>query len=565
MKFLSTQLSYLLGERELRRNLGVLLKYLVFLGAVVVAYAIAFHFIMAYEDRDHSWITGFYWTLTVMSTLGFGDITFTSDLGRAFTILVLLSGIVMLLIVLPFAFIRYFYAPWLDAQLKARAPRKVPPETSGHVLICLFEPVARDLIERLRLSKIPYFLLEADAAAAARHHADGLSVIAGDPEAPETWRAVNGSAARAVVANSGDAHNTSITLAVRQECPDVPIIAEVDGEDSIDILELAGATDVLPLKHRLGESLANRVNAGHAEAHVVGEFRDLVIAEFPVHNTPLVGRTLRQTKLRQVLGINVVGVWERGRFESAHPDRVLSDFSVPVVIGTREQLLELNALLVIYDTNYNPSIVIGGGVVGQAAAAALTRREVPVAIVEKDERVAERIRRDGIPVFVGDAADRQVLLGAGLGEAPAVILSTNDDSINIYLAVYCRRLNTKLRIISRITDDRNLEAIHRAGADFVLSYSSLGAESILSIVQQRELMMLGVGVELFDVTVPESLVGKSLVESAIGERTGLNVVALQENGHSVPNPPATRPLPAGAELLMLGTADQRLEFLRLFR
>lgn len=52
-----------------------------------------------------------------MSTPGFGDINFESDVGRAFTILVLLSGIVLLLIMPPFAFIRFFYVPWLEAQI----------------------------------------------------------------------------------------------------------------------------------------------------------------------------------------------------------------------------------------------------------------------------------------------------------------------------------------------------------------------------------------------------------------------------------------------------------------
>jgi hypothetical protein len=46
------------------------------------------------EGRYHSWITGLYWTLPVMTTLGFGDITFASDIGRLFSIIVLLSGIV---------------------------------------------------------------------------------------------------------------------------------------------------------------------------------------------------------------------------------------------------------------------------------------------------------------------------------------------------------------------------------------------------------------------------------------------------------------------------------------
>lgn len=39
------------------------------------------------EGRYHSWITGIYWTLTVMTTLGFGDITFTNDIGRLFSII----------------------------------------------------------------------------------------------------------------------------------------------------------------------------------------------------------------------------------------------------------------------------------------------------------------------------------------------------------------------------------------------------------------------------------------------------------------------------------------------
>lgn len=565
MKFLSTQLSYLLSQREVRQNLAALLKYVAFLGLVILAFAVTFHFIMAYEGQEHSWVTGIYWTLTVMSTLGFGDITFTSDLGRIFSIIVLMSGIVMLLIVLPFAFIRFFYAPWLEAQVKSRAPRHAPEGMRDHVVICEYDPIARDLIERLKLMKVPHYLLEPDPARAAEYHADGVKVIAGDPESPSTWDGLRIGSARAVVANSNDPRNTNITLTVRQQCPEVSVIAKVDSIDSLDILELAGATHVLPVKQRLGESLANRVNAGHSEAHVIGEFRGLVIAEFPVHKTPLIGKTLRETKLRQVMGINVVGVWERGRMQPADPDHRLTESSVPVVIGTRAQLDELNELLVIYDTNYSPAIVIGGGKVGCAAAAALKRREVAVHIVERDEALARRITGVADRIVTGDAADREVLLAAGLAEAPAVILSTNDDSINVYLSIYCRRLNPELRIISRITHDRNLEAIHRAGADFVLSYSALGAESIVSLLQERELMMLGAGIELFDVEVPASFAGRTLADTEIGARTGLNVIAVQQNGSIVANPRASLTLPAGGELLMLGTPAQRLEFMRVFR
>ncbi len=565
MKFLVSQLAYILKQPNLRANIGRLLKLLVFLAVLIVLYAILFHLIMEYvEGRRHSWVTGVYWTLTVMSTLGFGDITFTSDLGRLFSIVVLMSGIFLLLIVLPFAFIRFFYAPWLEAHIRLRAPRQVPEDQTGHVILCAEDAISRDLTEMLRSARIPYFILERDPTRAAELHGDGIPVIAGDPESNATWRAVRAPHARAVIANLSDANNTNITLTVRQEAPELDIIAIADDEDAIQILELAGANHVLALKKRLGEHQANRVNAGHAEAHEIGRFRDLVIAEFPVQNTPLVNRTLRDVNLRQRIGVTVVGLWDRGRFTPARPDLVFSPTSVPVVIGTADRILELNTVLVIYNTNYNPALVIGGGKVGCAAARALRAREVAVHVVEEDEALAARIGAVADRVLTGDAADRAILEQAGLMEAPAVLLTTNDDSTNIYLAVYCRRLNPDIRIISRITHERNLEAIHRAGADFVLSYSTLGAESAFSVLQARGLMMLGAGVELFHVPVPAALVGKTLADSAIGARTGVNVLAVLAGGTTMPNPSATMPLPADSELLMVGLHTQRLEFFKIY-
>jgi Trk K+ transport system NAD-binding subunit len=566
VKYLTTQLAYLLEAPQLRRNLASLLRYVASLIAVTLVFAVLFHVIMeSVEGREHSWLTGLYWVLTVMSTLGFGDITFTSDIGRLFSIVVLLTGIIMLIIVLPFAFIKLFYAPWIEAKIHTRAPREVPEEARRHVVICRHDPIARDLIDRLRRAQIPYWVVERDAAAAAELVTDGLAVVAGDVESSATWNALRVRGARAVIANLGDAQNTNVTLTVRQVAPDVPVLATADEEDSVDILQLAGATEVLPLKQRLGEHLANRVNAGHAEAHEIGRFRGLVIAEFPVQNTPWVGKTIRDTQIRKMLGITVVGVWERGAFAPARPETALGPSSVVVIIGTPEQILELNAALAIYNANYNPVVVIGAGKVGQATARALRRREMTVHLVEKDATLAARAHGAADKLIVGDAADRDVLMSAGLADAPAVILSTNDDSTNIYLAVYCRRLNPDLHIVSRITHDRNLEAIHRAGADFVLSYSSLGAESAFSVLQGCGLMMLGAGVDLFEIPVPPSMAGKTLGETKLGELTGMNVIVVTHGAEIVTTPTASSVLPADGQMLMLGSAEQRNELVRRFR
>lgn len=564
MKFLTPQITYLLTQRETRRNLQALFRYLVFLCAVVVVYSILFHVLMVREGQDHSWLTGFYWTLTVMSTLGFGDITFTSDLGRAFSMLVLLSGIMLLLIVLPFAFIRFFYAPWLEAQIRLRAPRKVPDDTSSHLVIAAWDPIARGLAHKLAPLGISYFVLERDSHRAAELHSEGVSVIAGEVDAAATYHAVRAHRARAVLANLSDAENTSLTLTVRELAPDLEVVAVAEEDDSVDILELAGATHVLPLKRRLGEHLASRVNAGHAQAHRVGRYRDLEIVEFPVHNTPLSGRRIRDTKLREALGLNLVGVWERGRLLPADPEHVLTDASVPVVIGTADQISELDTLLVIYDVNFNPVLVIGGGKVGTAAARSLREKGLQVHLVERDPSLRERLEGVADRVFVGDAADRDVLMAAGLAEAPSALLTTNDDATNIYLAVYCRRLHPDLRIVSRITHERNLEAIHRAGADFVLSYAFLGVESVFSVLRGRELVLLGEGLEFLAIEVPRSLAGRSLMDAGVRARTGLNVVALQTGDATQPSPSPDQPLPSEGRLLAVGTREQRERFAAIF-
>jgi voltage-gated potassium channel len=564
MKFSSSQLAYLLGNREARRNLRALLKYALTLVALITLYAVLLHLIkMRVEGEQHSWITGFYWTLVVMTTLGFGDITFTSDIGRLFSIVVLLSGVVLLLVMLPFMFISLFYAPWLEARVQMRAPREVPEETSGHVILTEYDPVASVLIERLRAEDIPYYVIEPNPVTAARMIGEGVRVIAGDNDNSATYQRTNARRARLLLANCEDTTNTNITITAREIAPDLPIAAIVEEEDAVDVLRLSGATTVLPLKQQLGEYLANRADVG-SDAHVVGGYRGLRIAELPARGTIFATRTVRDTRLRERTGLSVVGVWERGKLRPAFPDSTIQTNDVIVLAGTDAQIATLNGLMAGDAQPLPPVLVIGAGKVGYAAARALRRKGAEVHAIDRSELALQPMREDGVSLFPGDAADRRLLEQAGIHRVSSVLLTTNDDAMNIYLAVYCRRLNPSLRIVSRITHERNIEAIHRAGADFVLSYTTLGVESVLSLLRGHELVVLGEGVELFSIAVPHSLRGRRLADSGIGSRTGMSVVALDRGGTLITRLTGETPLETGAVLLMLGSLEQRRRFAELF-
>ena len=272
---------------------------------------------------------------------------------------------------------------------------------------------------------------------------------------------------------------------------------------------------------------------------------------------------MRDTRLRELTGLSVVGLWERGRLQPAFPHTVIRANAVVVVAGSATQIRSLNSLIAREDTTA-PVLVIGAGKVGQAAARALKQKALVVYALDRDEKALEILAADVDAVHAGDAADRQTIERAGIARAASVLLTTNDDAMNIYLAVFCRKLNPDLRIVSRVTHERNVEAIHRAGADFALSYTSLGVDSIMSLVNGDATVVLGEGVRLFEVRVPPSLAGQPLSKTGIGSRTGLSVVAMEDQRVLTTQLTGETVLPTGATLLMLGNADQRQQFAEAF-
>jgi voltage-gated potassium channel len=550
MKSLPAQITLFMRHKHSGRNIAVLLKFIGVLVAMITFYSVIFHFIMRYEGREYSWVSGFYWTLVTMSTLGFGDITFHSDLGKVYSMVVILSGTIFLLVMLPFTFIQFFYAPWMEAQAAARTPRSLPEGSQGHVILTSYDPVTQAFIARLTQYSLPYVILCPSADEAQRLHDMGVSVMVGDLDDPETYRLARADHASMVAATLDDAVNTNIVFTLREIAPTVPVVATARQNASIPILELAGAQPVFDLGNILGGAMARCTVGGDAITHVVGSVDELLIAEASASRTPLVGQTLRMSRLRD-LGVNVVGVWDRGGFKHATPDTVIGATSILVIAGSAEQLQNYDEHFAIYNVSGEPVVVLGGGRIGMAAAAALVERGFEVRIIEQQaDRVKEAAR-----TIVGNAADVHVLERAGIRKAPAVLITTHDDNINLYLTIYCRRLRPDIQIIARATSVRNVATLSRAGADFVLSYASMGADAMFNVLRKSSLVTITEGLEVFSVRVPEALAGKTIAESRVRELTGCTIVAVRSAAGAQPAPPADQTPPPARRASDTGSTD----------
>ena len=562
MKFYSSILTSMSAGKNTRQNVRMLLRFMLVLTAMVVAYSVIFHFLMAWEGREYSWVTGVYWTLTVMSTLGFGDITFTHDIGRVFSIVVLLSGVVFMLVLLPFAFIKFLFAPWMEAEARRRTPRELPANTHDHVIMTAYDDVTAALIERLITYERDYVVILENPEQAGLLSDLGIRAAVGNIDDPQTFRNMRVNNAALVVATNSDEMNTNIAFTVRELNETVSIVTTADSANSVDILTMAGSTKVVEVADLLGRSFANWTMCGYFQANIIGRFGELVIAETPVINTPLVGQRVAESNLRQRTGVTIVGMWERGRAVVPTPDTEITKNTVILIAGTEGQIETYDEVFSLYQMfRYadDPVIVIGGGRVGTAIARRFQERSVPYLVVEK-------VQRKGADpnTVLGDAADLDTLKKAWIEKAPAVLVTTHDDATNIYLTKYCRSLRPDLQIISRANQDRNVSTLHRAGADFVMSYPLLGVDAIFSFFMHQDAIMLVEGITLFRVTAPHSLAGLTLARSGIRQDTGCSVVAIRSEGKLIINPDPLEIIREGSEMIVIGTFENERKFLRTF-
>lgn len=543
---------FALGKRTSRRNALLLSRLVLILLLLLAGNSLVFSYLMSLEQKSFSWITALYWTVTNMSTLGLGDITFQTDLGRLFNIFVSISGLAYILVLVPYTLVKLF-------QSTERIHRELPRTIKDHVILTNDDHVSQTLIRKLKQFNVPYALLIPDLKQAAELTDKGINVVSGDLDDSETYTKVQVRQSAGVVLTGNHFVNASSIYAIRQADSEATVISLADSESGEEVLLSSGATNVIKLSEMMGKSLARRITAGDALAHDIESYDRLKIAEATVKGTPLVDRTLRESRLRELAGVSVVGVWNEGKFTIAKADTKILERSVMVLAGAPEQIDMYNEMFCIYNVTTGPVLVVGGGRVGRALGKTLEERNIHYKLIEKNEKLAVNDN-----YIVGDASDKELLLRSGLMTSPAVAITTEDDNLNIFLTTLIRKFRPDIQIISRGKLDRTVDLLYKAGCDFVMSYASMGANSIFNLLKKGDILMIAEGVDVFRVEAPKKLVGKTIRESSIREKSGCSVVALvsEEEISINPNPSVT--IEEGKSIVLIGNFEAERKFFDQF-
>jgi len=220
-------------------------------------------------------------------------------------------------------------------------------------------------------------------------------------------------------------------------------------------------------------------------------------------------------------------------------------------------------------------IVCGYGRVGQSAVDGLKNSNRAIVVVDKEAEKSISGERAGVAFFIeGDASNDEILIQAGIERAWGMIICTGEDSLNLFIVLSARSLNPDLYIVTRSINAENERKMRRACANRVVSPYQIGGKHMANIVIRPhvtdffDVVTLDGGIELWVeelIILPESqLVGQTVGEANIRQRTGVTLVALlRDGGGKSIMPDANTRLAVGDQLIVLGIREQLAALERL--
>jgi len=524
--------------------------YVAVLGGVMIGYATVYDAGMsAFENSPIGFLHALQVVVETFTTTGFGsDAPWTSTEMNLLVIVMDLTGVVLIFLALP-----VLVFPLFEEAISTTVPTMADEELENHVVVCTLTPRGETLVDELDSWGVDHLILEPDRDRAKDRYEEGYDVIHADPQSVDGLEAARLPAARCLVADGSDPVNTSTVLTAKEVAEDVRTVSVVDDPTRERYHRLAGADSVLSPRALLGEGLASKVTTGIStelgEAIEIGE--DFEVAELPIQRgSDLVGRTIAESGIRERAGVNVIGAWFRGEFESPpSPDATLDNGTVLLVTGHEAQLEHLRKMTTsdVRRFRRGQTVVVGHGEVGTTITDALSGAGVSTTVMDL-------VDGPGIDV-VGDATDPDALSQAGIEDARTVILAIPDDTLTEFAILVVRDLNPSVELIARAEETENVQKMYRAGADYVLSLATVSGRMLAStILEEEEVISLDKQVEVVRTHAP-GLVGRTLGEADVRARTGCTVVGVERAGEVITDLGPDFRIREGDELVIAGTDE----------
>jgi voltage-gated potassium channel len=217
-------------------------------------------------------------------------------------------------------------------------------------------------------------------------------------------------------------------------------------------------------------------------------------------------------------------------------------------------------------------IICGYGRVGRRVAEEFRAAGVPYVVLDFSREALDAAREHDDLVIEGNATEDEDLLRAGIDRAQGIVVASDDDADNIYIALSARNARRDIQIVARASDEDAERKLRLAGADRVVQPYTAAGRTMANLVLKPQVTAFldtvttatGADLHMAEIEVHATCVnaGRSIRDLHVRRETGAIIVALRKRDgtfDTTPEPEAQ--IEPGDVIVGVGTTEelQRLE------
>ncbi len=302
-------------------------------------------------EPEYTLFDALYMTMTTLTTVGYGEVHPLSWRGRVFTIFLLLGGTIAFLYAVS-ELLRFVISGEIHNLLGRRRVERILAGLKGHLIVCGYGRMGRYICKEFSREGLDFVLIDRKAEVLQDFHLPHGVALAGDATTDEVLKRAGIDRARALVTvAASDADNLFITMTARLLNDKLFIVARAEAEQAEAKLIRAGASRVVAPYAIGGSKVAQAVLrpavVDFIELATRTEHLDLQIEEALIRaGSHLAGRTLRDSRLRQDLGVIVVAIKKSGGHLVSNPpgEAIMDPGDTLIALGARQNLDRLEAM-----------------------------------------------------------------------------------------------------------------------------------------------------------------------------------------------------------------------------
>lgn len=298
-------------------------------------------------------VDALYMTAITLSTVGFGEIHPLSPIGRIFTVFLMFIGIGTVAFGASVVG-QYVLNVSLNQFARERRMKREIADLSGHFVICGYGRVGQTAVQGLRHDGKRVVVIDQNDELLERLKEDdpNLLYIVGDSTDDDTLlEAGLKHAAGLLVCTGNDSDNLFVVLSARALHEEILIVVRSSRKQNEKKMLRAGANRVISPYQIGGQQMANIALRPELvdmlDVVTTREGIDLFMQDLVLPaNSPLVGRSLRESEIRHKTGVTVVLIGREGEEPLTSPgaDMVLEEGDHLVVVGRGDQVSALTEL-----------------------------------------------------------------------------------------------------------------------------------------------------------------------------------------------------------------------------